>query len=129
MTQVSDLPAESQAALEALRRDLTGVMPQNAVPSTPKPPRESPVTVHVKRLSEQYGEELFTASEVAERCGVSVQAIRKYADRQVCGEGVAPSLKTYLGEMKINLFTASDIAALQNFLAARFQVHSTKGGE
>jgi len=81
--------------------------------------RLSPVTKWVRELERDHNRKFYLASEAAKVLGVSVQAIRKYAKKQVCGEGVAPSLKVPFGDIEINLYTDEDVEALRQYLNGR----------
>lgn len=85
----------------------------------------SPVTNWVRELEKDYETKFYLANEVAKSLGVSVQAIRKYAKKQVCGVGVAPSLKVPFGDIEINLYTEGDIEALQKYLDTRKVIQPT----
>lgn len=89
--------------------------------------RMSPVALWVRGLEKKMGQTFFMASEVAEKLGISVQAVRKYAKQQVCGEGKAPSFKARFGPKGIivNLYTPEDIASLQEFLDGQMVVYRT----
>lgn len=92
--------------------------------------RQSPVTKWVRKLEKDYNERYYLANEVATRLGVSVQAVRKYAKKQVCGPGVAPSRAVPFGDIEINLYTEADIEALQKYLDTRKVIYriGEKGG-
>lgn len=125
----SDLPAAAHQAQRLLLRELKG----DVVRSTAEDgmAKQSPVTKWVRKLEKDYGERYYLASEVAAELGVSVQAIRKYAKKQVCGPGVAPSRAVPFGDIEINLYTVDDLKALQAYLDTRNVIYkiSEKGGE
>lgn len=81
--------------------------------------KESPVTKWVRQLERDHSTKFYIASEVADHLGISVQAVRKYAKKNVCGKGVAPSLRVPFGEIVINLYTDDDLKALESYLDER----------
>lgn len=89
---------------------------------TPAPKKEpidrsiSPVTHYVRSLP---GGPYFTANEVAEQVGCSVQAIRKYAKNEVTQ---APSFEAPFGKLTIHLYTEEDVQALKKYISDRQQV-------
>jgi len=88
------------------------------------------VALWVRGLEQKMGQKFYMASEVADKLGISVQAVRKYAKQQVCGEGKVPSFKGRFGPKGIivNLYTPEDLDALQGFLDGQMVVYKT-GGE
>jgi hypothetical protein len=92
-------------------------------PAPKKPPVDrsiSPVTHYVRSLP---GGPYFTAQEVADQVGCSVQAIRKYAKNEVTQ---APSFEAPFGKLTIHLYTKEDVQALKDYINARKQVVPSK---
>lgn len=114
----TDLVAEAAKARQEVYGDLAGV--SRTADSTET--RISPVTMYVRKLSKQMGETFYTAKEVAEMVGVSVQAIRKYGKNEVCGKGVAPSRMAKQGKMTVYLYTEEDVEAIRHYLGGRSTV-------
>ena len=122
----SDLPAAAHQAKRLLLRELKGNVVRSVADGGIA--KQSPVTKLVRELEKDDRTKYYLASEVAAELGVSVQAIRKYAKKQVCGPNIAPSRVVPFGDIEINLYTEDDLKALQMYLAKR-KVVAKKGGE
>lgn len=131
---MSDIAAAAQSAMIDLHKELKGVKPTFQEPDkTPPDPvvqrgttanrtdRMSPVTTYVRSLP---GGPYFTALEVAQQLGCSVQAIRKYAKNKVTQ---APSYEAPFGKLVIYLYTKEDVEALRAYISGRRQVFPTQG--
>lgn len=131
-TMTRDIHAAAAAELTTLLKEMQGVKPNYKEPTVPKPhvkkpvdpsiPRESPVMKYVRNLA---GGPFFTAIEVANQVGVSVQAVRKYAKNP---ELKAPSHFAPFGRLKIYLYTKEDVQEIQDYLAGRNKVQTNDKG-
>lgn len=129
---MTDIVAAAQSAMLDLHKELKGVKPTFKAPV--EEPVESksvlrrkersgvsPVTAYVRSLP---GGPYFTALEVAQQLGCSVQAIRKYAKNKVTQ---APSYEAPFGKLVIYLYTKEDVQALKDYIGNRRQVFPTQG--
>jgi hypothetical protein len=77
----------------------------------------SPVVRHVRTLDGEY----YMLREVAEQLGIPINALRGLIHKHP--DALGPSSMTYLGRIKIYLFTAADVEALHRHLEWRRGFH------